>query len=82
VINQIRGHRSNEIKSEFQVTDEVVHKLQKEATIEARDFSPSGQFESFPQLPSEGVEYTNLSYNQIKQIVDNLTTTVYEKVKQ
>ncbi|XP_064650622.1 uncharacterized protein LOC135502065 isoform X3 [Lineus longissimus] len=82
VINQIRGHRSHEIRSEFQVTDEVVHQLQREATVEAQDFSPTGRFGNFPSLPSEGVEYTNLSYNQIKQVVDNLTTTVYEKIKQ
>ena len=35
-----------------------------------------------PELPSQGVEYNSLSANQVKQVMDKLTSNVYHKVKQ
>ena len=33
-------------------------------------------------LPSEGVEYSNLSTNQIKQVMDKLTGLVYRRIRE
>ncbi|XP_022099208.1 dynein beta chain, ciliary-like [Acanthaster planci] len=35
-----------------------------------------------PDLPTPGVEYSNLSANQVKQLVDCLTQTVFQNVRQ
>ncbi len=35
-----------------------------------------------PDLPTQGVEYNSLSANQVKQLVDCLTQTIYQNIKQ
>ena len=34
------------------------------------------------QLPSEGVEYSSFSANQIKQLMDKLTGLVYRRIRE
>ena len=35
-----------------------------------------------PELPTAGVAYNSLSANQVKQLVDSLTQTVFQNIRQ
>ncbi|KAK6172547.1 hypothetical protein SNE40_016179 [Patella caerulea] len=61
------------------VTSTLARKLI--ATTESDDLPPL-DIPDTERLPTEGVQYSSLSINQIKQMMDALTSLVYHRVKQ
>lgn len=51
------------------------------AGTESEELPPLEIPETVP-LPSEGLEYSSLSANQIKQVMDKLTGLVYRRIRE